>query len=226
MNTINYAIIRRPKRKTASIVIRADNRVEVLAPSRMPTALIEQFVQDKRAWIDKKLHFNRAVRAEYIPKSFEAGESFQLLGTAYTLRLQQGKRAIRLSEHELLVSHPAPTPQTTERQVERWYRQQAETHIQLRSQFFAAMLGKQPKLIGIKAYKSRWGSCHHDGRIYFNWRLIMAPASVVDYVIVHELCHLIHPNHSTHFWSLVQSIYPDQRSATAWLKINGLTLSL
>jgi len=226
MNTINYAIIRRPKRKTASIVIRADNRVEVLAPKRMPATVIAAFVQDKSAWIDKKLHFNRAVRAAYIPKTFVSDESFLLLGTSYALRLQQGKRAIELGEHELRVSHPAPDANTTHRQIERWYRQQAEAHFKERCRFFATTLGKQPQQVGIKAYKSRWGSCHHDGRIYFNWRLIMAPEWIVDYVVVHELCHLIHLNHSQQFWSLVQSLFPDHRAAKTWFKINGLTLSL
>jgi len=200
--------------------------VEVLAPKRMSAALIAAFVQDKSAWIHKKLHFNRAVRAVYIPKTFQPGESFQLLGKSYVLRLQQGKRAIQLNDHELLVSHPAPEPKTTQRQIERWYRQQAETHFKLRSRFFASMLGKQPYRVGVKAYKSRWGSCHHDGRIYFNWRLIMAPDRVIDYVVVHELCHLIHANHSAQYWALVQSLYPAHKAAKSWLGINGLTLSL
>lgn len=226
MEKINYTIIRSPKRKTASIVIRADNRVEVLAPSHMPATLIDTFVQQKSAWIANKLHFNQEIRSTYIPKQFESGESFHLLGQPYTLHILQAKRAIQISEHNLLVSHPSPEPQTTCRQIERWYRQQAESYIQTRSDHFATMIGRQPRSIGIKAYKSRWGSCHHDGRIYINWRLIMAPAWVVDYVIAHELCHLIHLNHGTGFKTLLQSIYPNHLAAKSWIKINGLTLSL
>lgn len=226
MEVINYVVIRRPKRKTASIVIRADNRVEVLAPSRMSATLIAQFVQDKSDWIDKKLHFNREIRLPFIAKKFCHGEQFHLLGKAYALRLQQHQRSVQLSEHELLVSHPAPEPKTTERQIIRWYRQQAETHFKARSHFFASTLNKQPQSVAIKSYQSRWGSCHHDGRIYFNWRLIMAPDWVIDYVVVHELCHLIHPNHSRQFWALVQSMYPTHKSAKSWLQINGLTLAL
>ncbi len=226
MDAINYTIIRSTKRKTASIVIRPDNRIEVLAPERMPSALIAQFVQDKSAWIDKKLHFNREIRAVFIPRLFCHGEPFHLLGKSYALRLQQGKRAIQLSQHELLVSHPGPNPKTTARQICRWYRQQAEIHFQARSRFFASVIGKRPQSVGVKAYKSRWGSCHHDGRIYFNWRLIMAPEWVIDYVVVHELCHLIHANHSKQFRALVQSIYPNHKSATLWLKVNGQTLAL
>jgi len=223
---ISYTVIRRPRRKTASIVIRPDNRIEVLAPSRMPARLIDEFIQQKSVWIHKKLHFNRTVRAEYVAKTFQAGEQFYLLGKPYTLSLQQGKRAIQLNGHELLVSHPAPQPATIGRQISRWYCQQAEAHFKDRSLFFATIIGIQPQLVGVKAYKSRWGSCHHDGRIYFNWRLIMAPEHVIDYVMVHELCHLIHANHSKDFWALVQSVFPAYRDAKNWLKINGLTLSL
>jgi len=200
--------------------------VEVLAPSRMPEALIEAFVQQKSPWIRKKLHFNRAIRAEYIPKRFQPGESFHLLGKPYALHLQQGKRAIELCGDELRVSHPAPTSSTTERQIKRWYHQQAEVHVKARSLVLGDLLGKQPALVGVKAYKSRWGSCHHDGRIYLNWRLIMAPEQIIDYVMLHELCHLIHANHSRDFWALVQSLAPDYNEAKNWLKINGLTLAL
>ena len=224
--SIEYSITRRPKRKTASIVIRSDNRIEVLAPSVMPAELIAGFVQNKSAWIYRKLHFNREIRAAYIPKTFTPGEQFHLLGKPYTLHIDQGKRSVQHSEHDLLVSHPCPDPNSTRRQICRWYQQQAEAHFHARSYFFAAIIGKDPDSVGVKSYKSRWGSCHHDGRIYFNWRLIMAPEWVVDYVVVHELCHLQHANHSREFRNLVQSIFPACREATTWLKINGMVLSL
>lgn len=223
---IEYSVIRRPKRKTASIIVRPDNRVEVLAPGRMPAALIDQFVQDKNNWIRKKLYFNREVRAAFVAKTFHQGEQFHLLGKPYSLQLRQGKRAIECNEHELLVSHPSPDLQKTQRQIERWYQQQAEIHFTARCHFFATTLGKQPQSVHVKAYKRRWGSCHHDGRIYFNWRLIMAPEWVIDYVVVHELCHLLQPNHSNRFWALVQCLYPARNDAQTWLKINGLTLAL
>ncbi|MDQ6996032.1 MAG: SprT family zinc-dependent metalloprotease [Mariprofundus sp.] len=221
-----YTIIRRPKRKTASIVIRADNRVEVLAPSRMPSELIDRFVQEKSGWIQKKLYFNREVKAAYVAKTFLSGETFLMLGMTYSLQLQYGNRAIALCESTLLVSHPEPESETTKRQIVRWYRQQAENHFMERCRFFSTIIGKQPQSVGVKSYKSRWGSCHHDGRIYFNWRLIMAPEWVIDYVVAHELCHLIHPNHSKQFHDLLQSIYPTHKAVKSWLHINGQTLAL
>jgi len=226
MEPVSYRIIRRPKRKTASIVIRSDNRIEVLAPPGMPAELIAGFVQDKRDWIHRKLHFNREIRTAHVPKTYTAGEQFHLLGKPYTLQIRQGKRSIQHSEHHLLVSHPSPDPDTIHRQICRWYQQQADVHFNTRSRFFAAIIGKHPASVGVKSYKSRWGSCHHDGRIYFNWRLIMAPEWVVDYVVVHELCHLQHANHSREFRNLVQSVFPACREATTWLKINGMALSL
>jgi len=223
---IEYTVRRSSRRKTASIVIRSDNQIEVLAPSRMSAERIAGFVLDKNAWIHRKLHFNREIRAAFVPKMFTEGEQFHLLGKAYTLRVQQDEYSIRCHEDDLLVSHPSPDANTICNQISHWYQQQAEMHFNARSRFFAAIIGKHPACVGIKSYKSRWGSCHHDGRIYFNWRLIMAPEWIVDYVVVHELCHLHHPNHSREFWALVQSFFPACREAKSWLKINGLTLSL
>jgi len=226
MQAINYAIIRRPRRKTASIVIRPDNRIEVLAPSRMPTKQIEQFVQDQSTWIRRKLHFNREIRAAYQPRSFTAGEMFQLLGRAYPLTICAGTPLAQLSNDQLVVSLPQYHKSSIDQLITAWYRQQAENHFSERCHILATKTGKYPTHVGVKTYKSRWGSCHHDGRIYFNWRLMMAPEWVVDYVVIHELCHLIHANHSSAFWALVQSLFPACPEAKKWLKINGLTLSL
>jgi len=88
------------------------------------------------------------------------------------------------------------------------------------------MHGSYTSSVDVKSYRSRWGSCHKDGRVYFNWRIIMAPHSVVDYVVVHELCHLVYHNHSAAYWKLVEHSYSDFRNAKTWLKMNGLSLTL
>jgi len=228
---ITYTVIRSPKRNTTSIIIRDDNQVEVRAPKRIPTVQIEAFVQQKSAWIRKKLHFNRAVRTPFQAKSFQQGEAFQFRGKAYTLELQQGRRHVQiyaggLIPNKLIVTHPAATADTTRKQITAWYRQQAEAHFTDRCSSIATRIGKSPCSVGVKAYKSRWGTCFHDGRIYFNWRLIMAPDDIIDYVVTHELCHLIHPNHSTAYWSLVRAHKPYYQQAAQWLKINGASLDL
>ncbi|ATX81789.1 hypothetical protein Ga0123462_0920 [Mariprofundus ferrinatatus] len=227
----SYNVIRRPKRKTLSIVIRATNDVDVLAPSRMPLAVIDQFVSSKSIWIQRKLLFNREIRSQYRPKLFLAGETFKLLDTPLRLATRAGKRGVELIDDKLVVTLPASLKaesreETIKRLLVTWFRDQAENHFKQRSKVLSQLIGRTPASVATKHYKSRWGSCHHDGRIYFNWRLIMAPARIIDYVIVHELCHLIHHNHSTAYWSLVESIMPDFRSAKQWLKINGATLEI
>ena len=228
---ISYNLIRSPKRKTVSIIIRANSDVDVLAPSRMPTSIIEQFVSSKAAWIKRKLHYNNEIKASVQPKSFTKGESFLFLGEPLNLAIATGKRAVEAGDGQLLVTIPASTKienktDLIRRLIEKWYRAQAEVHLQQRTEQLATLIDKRPKLVAVKGYKSRWGSCHIDGRIYFNWRLIMAPTWVIDYVIVHELCHLIQHNHSKNYWSLVEAVMPDFRNAKTWLKTDGARLNL
>lgn len=87
-------------------------------------------------------------------------------------------------------------------------------------------MGVTPVSVGLKNYKSQWGSCHTDGKIYYNWKVIVAPHSIVDYVVVHELCHLVHGDHSKKFWKLLGTILPDYADRKEWLKINGTKLNI
>lgn len=224
MQEIEYAITRSARRKTVSIIIRANNQVDVLAPKLMPSLLINRFVQEKRSWIDKKLQYNQTIRANYQPKIFAEDEYFDLLGKSYQLKFMASKITIHLNADKLIT--PPYQPDKLKKSLAIWYRKQAEQYFQKRCQEIAVDMAVSPASIAVKAYKSRWGSCHHDGRIYFNWRLIMAPVWVIDYVIVHELCHLIHHNHSTYFWQKVEEVMPDYKQAKEWLKINGMMLDL
>ncbi len=105
-----------------------------------------------------------------------------------------------------------------------FFSEQLQTYLEPRLQMFAEQIGVQPTEVTIRNYKSRWGSCYTDGRVQFNWRLAMAPKAVVDYVIQHELCHLIHPNHSADYWALVARHCPDFDTHKQWLKDNGAAL--
>lgn len=98
---------------------------------------------------------------------------------------------------------------------------QAVSYLEPKLSYYAEKIGVKPTQLTVKGYKSRWGSCYSDGRIQFNWRLMQAPSWVIDYVVVHELCHLIHPNHSKEFWALVNHHYPQTPQAKHCLKING-----
>jgi len=225
---IDYSIVRRPRRKTLCISIRADNSIQVLAPVHMPASRIAAFVHSKSRWIEKKRHFNSHVRLPYREKAFVNGERFPFLGMDVALQLEPAVHAgVELLAGQLHVRHGHPDNKAkTAALIETWYREQALKVLSGFSRDYACRIGVKNYAIGIKNYRSRWGCCHHDGRIYFNWRIIMAPKQVISYIVVHEMCHLVHHNHSRAFWQLVEQTMPDYREAETWLKINGLSLAL
>jgi hypothetical protein len=106
--------------------------------------------------------------------------------------------------------------------MERWYRKETEKVILERIEYYKTKFSTGPAKIKIKEQKRRWGSCSSRGSIYFNWRIIMAPPLVIDYVIVHEMSHLIYRNHSPKFWKQVESILPDYKVHKKWLRDHGV----
>jgi hypothetical protein len=108
----------------------------------------------------------------------------------------------------------------------RWYKQQAQQHFAQRVAHFSPMVGAWPASIQIKTYRARWGSCNSKGQLQFNWKLMMAPQAVVDSVVVHELCHLLHLHHGPEFWAQVRRVLPNYRDAKQWLKEEGHGLTL
>jgi len=232
MLDFEYEVIRRPRRRTASISVKCNNAVVVVVPSNLPRKNIEMIVHSKARWIRRKLHFNSEVREKHRPKEYVSGEAFAYLGRNYRLKVIEGEaRPAALQQGRIQVYVPHGTSggfreQHIIKQLTAWYQERAMKRLQEKTARYAGQLGVTPSKVSIKAYISRWGSCHRDGRIYFNWRIIMAPHSVVDYVVVHELCHLIHHNHSRDYWRLVESVMPDFREAKAWLKVNGETLTV
>jgi predicted metal-dependent hydrolase len=227
-----YEVIRRPRRKTASISVKPDNAVMVIVPSNLPQERVEKIVRSKARWIRSKLRFNAETRERFKPKEYVSGEAFSYLGRNYRLKVLDGKASPAcLRQGRLTISVPHPlTGKDREQHIIRvltaWYQEQALRRLREKAARYADRLGVNPSSVNIKSYRSRWGSCHKDDRVYFNWRIIMAPHSVVDYVVVHELCHLVHHNHSAVYWKLVEHTCPDYRDAKAWLKINGPLLGV
>lgn len=232
MPEFEYTVIRRPRRKTASISVRADDTVVITVPARLPQKHIERLVVSKARWIRDRLHLNEEFRQRYRPKEYVSGEAFAYLGRNYRLKVLEGKTGpASLTQGRIHVRVPPgmngeEKTQHIIRQLTAWYQRRAEKRLGEKVACYATQLGVTPTRAGIKSYRSHWGSCHRDGRVYFNWRIIMAPHAVVDYLVVHELCHLVHHNHSPAFWQLVASILPDYREAKIWLKTNGQALEV
>lgn len=108
----------------------------------------------------------------------------------------------------------------------RWYKEEAEALFEDRTAYFASAMGAAPKRVLFRDYKSMWGKCTGQGEITYNWKLIMAPPKIIDYVIVHELAHLHHLNHSKEFWACVEAVLPDHKARRRWLKDFGQTLTI
>ena len=221
-------IIRSPKRKTAAIKIQK-GRVVVMVPDFLKLPAIESIVSSKTRWIQEKLAIQNEMIA--IPvKQFIAGEHFSCLGTDYTLKLISGAYpALSVLQTELEVTMPDNIVNKAiviKQLLTQWYKRGAESELKRKTEAYARIIGVTPKDITIKTFKARWGSCSSSGSLYYNWKIMMAPESVVDYVVIHELCHLLHHNHAPAYWQTVAKYCPDYRACHAWLKANGGRLEL
>jgi predicted metal-dependent hydrolase len=112
------------------------------------------------------------------------------------------------------------------RSLVQWFEERALERLSEKSERYGAQLGVQPKSIKVKNYKARWGSCAASGDISFNWRTIIAPHRIVDYVVIHELCHRLEHNHSPRYWRHVENVYPTFKECREWLRVNGAGLNV
>ena len=220
-------VIRTRRRKTASIRVN-EGAVSVVVPQSLPQERILQLMTNKKKWIREKLYLH-SLSQPVISKEFVSGEAVPYLGRNYRLKVVAGSyQPAKLLHGQLVVTIPEAiqTPNSIRNAIVRWYRLHALTRLKEKTDRYAAVIGKAPTKVDIKTYKSRWGSCHADGRVLYNWKIIMAPNRIVDYVVVHELCHLIHHDHSPKFWKEVERIMPDYAECKEWLKVNGVGLEV
>jgi predicted metal-dependent hydrolase len=190
-------------------------------------------IRKKARWIIEKQEQIKSNKDSNPAKEFVSGESFPYLGRHYRLKVIKSskdvERKCRLVNGRILVEVNENRGEegkkvTVKRNLINWYLEHAKEKIGERIGRFGQQIGRWPANIEIKNQERRWGSCSPNGSIRFNWKIIMAPISVLDYVIVHELCHLIYSHHSTQFWQKVQSIIPDYRRRRDWLKENSLQM--
>ena len=214
----------RARRRTLAIIVEDDGRVVVRAPMRLKREAIEEFVRAKETWILAKREQALKRASRFVPKRFVGGEEFLYLGESYPLEIEDFQRQPLLLNGGFRLSRAA-LPRA-EAVFERWYRRQALKVISARAADYAASHGFTFERIRITSARKRWGSCGHKGNLSFAWRLVMAPPPVIDYVVVHELAHLKHRNHSRRFWGKVASILPDFRKQENWLDEHGDLLRL
>lgn len=224
-DTIQADIKRTDRKRTIQIKV-ANGRVEVLVPKRTSQAEIESVLQRKRAWIDKQLA-EQAARPPVPKRQFVSGETVPYLGTPHTLEVLSARaQSGQIIEDRVIISSPRQSATSIRNALIKFYRAEAAALFDDKISHFAERVGAEPSRVDIKTYKRRWGSCNRRREITFNWKLIMAPEPIIDHVVVHELCHLHHFDHSPQFWQKVYAIIPDYKDRHHWLKQHGYSLEL
>jgi len=227
--TIEFAISYR-NRRTLAIQIKPPGSILVMSPLGLSQETVKSMVRSKGDWIIKKLLNIKKIASVSINREFRDGESFLHLGRECFLQIIPDKSLkrpkIRLSDGWLQIITPSEDRDGLKKVLEKWYRKEAEKIITERLDFYRPKLNVEPAHVKVKQQKRRWGSCTPKGDLFFNWRIVMAPLPVVDYIIVHEMSHLIHKNHSARFWKTVEKVLPDYRARRKWLRDHGITMDL
>jgi len=219
----------RSSRKTIAIIVERDGQLVVRAPLRASNAQILRFVEEKSAWIRAKQEAAWQRKDQAAPHQFANGESFLYLGQSYPLKwveiVPSGSRAILSFYEGRFWLAKASLPRAKEI-LTLWYKQQARQVLDQRVRLYASQFHLSFSQVKITSARTRWGSCSTRGTLSFTWRLVMAPQEVIDYVVIHELAHLLEKNHSKRFWDQVAAMLPDFQQQEKWLKQNGHRLNL
>lgn len=227
---IAYQLLPGADRKTTDIVIERDGQISVRAPLRMTPEQVDETVLSKRIWIYRNLADWRDLNATRVVREWVNGESFCYLGSSYRLqlvneqdeplKLKDGRfcllRSVIESGGKAAAHHAFVT----------FYKEKGLCRLTKRVTHFASKVGVPPGTVLIKDIGYRWASCLKNGDLHFHWKCLMAPPTIIDYIVVHELCHLHHRDHSAAFWNEVDKVLPDYRDRKEWLRVRGAELDL
>lgn len=232
-NGFTFQLNRSARAKRFRISIGTEREFRVTVPKRALDFQIKHFLAQNKSWISRQIKRMEKENQNHPRPKYESGDRFYYFGESLSLSVkpQDLKRVrvkVRVRELEVLINRLV-TKEEGKRQIrqgiERFYRKKAEEVIRDRLEFFNEQYGFQFNRVSFRNQKTRWGSCSAKRNLNFNWRLIMAPIEVIDYVVVHELCHLQQMNHSAKFWQLVEKAIPDFKERRKWLKKNHYLLA-
>ena len=210
---MDYQLIR-SKRKTLSLQINNNAELVVRAPNRLPVKKIEQFIGEKSLWIEKKSNTISLTNTK--KPTYNNGEKFLYLGNSYPLNVNTNHQQGLDFNGEVFKLNTGGKAEFL-----KWYKSAFKKIALPRLKYYANTYQFKYNQVRLKTQKTLWGSCSATNNINLNYLLIRAPMSIIDYVIVHELCHTIHKNHSKDFWQLVESVLPAYKASKTWLKDNG-----
>ena len=230
---IEYQVVRSTNRKSIALHVKK-GKVTVRAPKYISERYIKQLIHHKKFWLEEKLLQQKNVLDNYDSISFINNGVVWLNGGKKNIHLQfdkipsitQEADIITIVLHQRYQSLSSEKQITqTRKQVEAWLKKKAIILFNDKVNYFSETLHLTPKSVKVRQYKARWGSCNNRGELSFNYLLLMTPDWVIDYVVVHELCHLTYLNHSKLFWQLVAQYYPRYKEAQHWLKSHQAQLT-
>ncbi len=233
MNDYDFKVEIKYTRRRGSVGFRiGDGGVRILAPHQTPKALLKEMIDARLPWIREQLRQLQAQPPRTTSRRFVDGETLPLLGIHYPLRIRESRRPAVVLERDRLCIDVGRLDDSERHQqrclqlLQDWLQQQAEAFLPQRLKYWSERLQLFPVSLKIRSYRSRWGSCDQQRRITLNNRLMMAPQAIIDYVIIHELCHLLELNHSPAFWAQVERHCPDYVDKRRWLRSQGAELQL
>ncbi|SDW71123.1 M48 family metallopeptidase [Paenibacillus sp. CF384] len=232
---IEYTLEHKPDVKDIIISVDWIDGVNVVTPPSIDDKKLQEVLQKKSPWILSKWYEFEEITVPPKRKEFVSGEKFLYIGRFYRLKVEKTNMEIvpslvfKQNRFHVTVSSELKNdelPAQLKPLFMNWYLQYGQAKLNERLRIYSPKMGVSPGKLQLKDQKMRWGSCAADKSIYINWRIMMAPMKIIDYVLVHEMVHLKYPNHSAEFWQYVRSILPDYDERKEWLRINGPTLTL
>jgi predicted metal-dependent hydrolase len=228
LNNLVIPIMRTRRRKTVTIRIKKA-QAQVHAPMGVSRSFIHAFVASKSNWIQKHLiaHAEQAKKIAANKLNLQEGASIRVLGQDLLLRLVPNLTSLVIQTGDSLLIRTQSNLSSAQALfigLRAYVMEQSESKFSALVSKYTAQLGVHPKRISIKEYRSRWGSCNARKEVQFNWLIALAPPQAMEYVVVHELCHLIHFNHSPAFWSAVGQLMPEYSVWRRWFSTYGESL--
>ncbi|WP_375171705.1 M48 family metallopeptidase [Marinobacter sp.] len=227
---IDYHLLPGSQRKTTDIVIERNGQIVVRPPIGYTPEQVDSLVESKRLWIYRNLAEWKDLNATAVAREWVNGETFLYLGGAYRLNLVSGQgESLKLKDGRFclsrdLIEHGGT--QAARIAFEQFYADKGQLRFADRVAHFAPKVGVEISSIRVKDMGYRWASCGRNGALNFHWKCMMAPPRIIDYFVVHELCHFHHRNHTDSFWNEVDKVLPDWRERKEWLRKRGASLDI
>lgn len=223
LDGLTYELRRSPRRRTVGITIDRGGELILRAPSGVPLERVREEAREKSGWVYRKLAERDLVFRPRAAKEFVTGEGLWYLGKSYRLLLiaGNGRAAPPLRLHEgRFVLRRDELPRAQDHLV-KWYIRQGEPWIRHRVELWAMRIGVRPRSVTVRGLGFRWGSCGRRGDLSFHWQMIQLPPRIIEYIVVHELVHLLEPRHGPDFWKRLERAMPDFATRKQWLAESG-----